>query len=731
MNDPFLDLAPARWIWLPGQRTLQNTVALFRREVVCAAPPRRATGWIVADSRYRLLVNGERTQWGPAPSDPRDQEVDPLDLTACLVAGRNVLAIEVLFYGTGDGTWPMGSPGLLLRLDIEHADGRLEQIISDEKWRCQVDRAWAPGQYKRWYLRALQEIVDARRHPHGWQNVGYDDRAWLPAAVLPGSADRPALIAGAADYLFDAGVSAIDPTSADVLKNPRLRRRTIPLMNEAEVLTCALHEAGTVAWHRDPDDWFEYRLAGTLTATHGPIPAPDIDGSYTVPTTPIGHGSLLTFVLPIHSLGWPQISITAPPGTIIDLMFQEGHDPVNGPAWLETGHYEWSRYICRGGGREDFEAFDFESLRWIQLHIRNPDGPVQVHHVGLRQRMYAWSEPAVLRSSEPALNRLFAAAINTLDNSAQDLIYDGAGRERQQYSGDVGHQLVTIRHLRGERALPARFLRTFSEGQTHEGFFLDCWPAYDRLNRMAQRTMGMTPWGPLLDHGVGFVFDHYQHWFETADLEAGREAWPRLVRQLDYLERLVRPDGLLPVEDLGLPAVWIDHHCFPKQRHKQCPFNLYTAAMLTHALAPLALARGDASTAQRATALGARLLATTQATFWNAELGLFVDNQPWLREESALVTRRDRAPYLRPRPRHGGSVWSNSWRRHHRHCPRTRRDARPLWGLVPGQCGLALPRLGRARPGRRGGARPARTLGHQPGGHRELRPGRGLGPAAR
>jgi hypothetical protein len=45
------ELAPAKWIWLPSQRTLPNTVVLFRREVYLEARPLQARGWISADSR--------------------------------------------------------------------------------------------------------------------------------------------------------------------------------------------------------------------------------------------------------------------------------------------------------------------------------------------------------------------------------------------------------------------------------------------------------------------------------------------------------------------------------------------------------------------------------------------------------------------------------------------------------------------------------------------------------
>jgi len=84
-----LNLSPARWIWYPSERTLQNTFVLFRRQLDLPEKPLRAKGWVAADSRYLLEANGQRVQWGPAPCDPRWLEVDPMDLTALLRAGAN------------------------------------------------------------------------------------------------------------------------------------------------------------------------------------------------------------------------------------------------------------------------------------------------------------------------------------------------------------------------------------------------------------------------------------------------------------------------------------------------------------------------------------------------------------------------------------------------------------------------------------------------------------------
>ena len=63
-----IDLAPARWIWLPSQRTLPNTFLLFRRELTLSGPPRRATGFVTADSRYLLTVTAGGSSGAPPPA---------------------------------------------------------------------------------------------------------------------------------------------------------------------------------------------------------------------------------------------------------------------------------------------------------------------------------------------------------------------------------------------------------------------------------------------------------------------------------------------------------------------------------------------------------------------------------------------------------------------------------------------------------------------------------------
>jgi len=288
------------------------------------------------------------------------------------------------------------------------------------------------------------------------------------------------------------------------------------------------------------------------------------------------------------------------------------------------------------GRREPVRVFDFESLRWLQLHIRNARGPVTVRDVGVRRRQFPWPHEPHVRCSDSAIQLVLDASVNTLHNSAQETIVDGMGRERQQYSGDCGHQLHAIFFAFGETGLPARFLRTFSQGMTLDGYFLDCWPAYDRLARLSQRQLGLTQWGPLLDHGIGLNFDCYHFYLHTGRTAPFAEAYPRLLKFADALRRMQGRDGLLPVESIGVPAVWIDHQAYRRQRDKQCAFNLYAAAMLETALPVLARAFGDDANARAASQFGQELRAAAVKTFWSEEHELFVVNRPWLAEEKEV-----------------------------------------------------------------------------------------------
>jgi hypothetical protein len=622
-EDKRLDLSPAQWIWYPSARTLPNTVVLFRRSFRVGSAVKKAAGWIAADSRYLLTIDGKRVQWGPAPSDPRRMEVDPIDLARLLTPGEHTLGVTVLFYGHGDGTHPIGKPGLIFTLSAIYADGSELTLHSDPSWSAFLCRSWRPGQYKRWYIRSFQEDFDSRLYPYGWDSPSFVPTPdWLPAQVLDCPATVPSAASRYPDYLMETtaerGVSCLVP-------------RSIPMLTEHPVAVERLAEAFTVRWHRPAEEYFDVLPPNAFSASPLAVPSA-AEGAWTVELD--GKDAIaLTFAFRDQSIGFPFFTIDAPRGTIVELMVQEGHTP-GGPPLLNTHFHSWSRFTS-SGGRQSFQTFDYEACKWLQLHIHGAAGRVTVSEVGLLRRVYPWPNVPKATVGEPALQRLMDASINTLHNSAQETAVDGMGRERQQYSGDGSHQLHAVQLTFGERRLPARFLSTFSQGLMLEGYFFDCWPAYDRLARIMERQINMTIWGPLLDHSIGFGFDIFHYYMYSGDLDAVREPSIRYQRFVRYLHRIRTADGLLPVTNLGTPAVWIDHYAYRggRQEHKQCAFNLYAAAMLRHAFAPLAHALGDHEWGEFAEALGTGIEKAAVRQFWSKQDGLFVNNLPWLPDE--------------------------------------------------------------------------------------------------
>jgi len=620
-TDRSLDLSPAKWIWYPSGRTLQNTFILFRKEINIDKDVNSAKGWILADSRYQLYVNGKRVQWGPAPSDPRWQEADPIDLKEYLQPGKNVIACQVCFFGTGDGTTPMGKPGFIFNLDI---DG--QKVVSDDTWMCHLARSWQPGKYKRWFLRSLQEEFDARKYPQGWDNTSFvPDDSWLKASVVSAYSDKPSICSDLYEYIWEIGG---DPSISEI------RKREIPMMNETNVPVWKLTESMWINWKQPAEDYFDMIVPDAFDVERTTIAKETSAKSYEI--NPNGSkAASLTFEFEEQGVGWPYFTIDAPEGTIIELLVHEGHE-VGGPPIINSHFNSWTRFICKEGVN-NFETFDFESFRWLQLHIRNFDRPVKVSSIGMKRRIYPWKNTPQIVLSDDTLQHIMYATINTLNNSAQETLVDGMARERQQYSGDGSHQMHPVFQAFGETRLPRRFIDTFSQGSSVDGYFMDSWPGWDRLARTIERQMQLTSWGPILDHSVGFCFDSYHYYMYTGDKESLNEVYPRLIKFFNYLVSLTNfTENLVPSEDLGMCSVYIDHDAYHQNRHKQLALNLYIAAMCENALAPLCRLFDDEENARRVAEYGKKIHEGCIEKFWDQDKKIFVNNLPWVDEDKGV-----------------------------------------------------------------------------------------------
>jgi alpha-L-rhamnosidase len=157
---------------------------LLRREFDLALPVRRARLYATARGVYELSINGLRVSdqvLAPGWTDYNKRiQYQTYDVTGLLRAGQNSVGAQL---GTG---WYAGyigpygenkhyglKPSLLVQLIVEHEDGSVSTLATDDSWRATT----GPIVYSDFLA---GESYDAREEIEGWDLAGFDDRAWNP-----------------------------------------------------------------------------------------------------------------------------------------------------------------------------------------------------------------------------------------------------------------------------------------------------------------------------------------------------------------------------------------------------------------------------------------------------------------------------------------------------------------------------------------------------------------------
>lgn len=179
----------AKWIGLSTDVNAKPA-PLLRREFAVGSPIRRARAYVCGLGYYELRLNGKKV--GDRVLDPGYTQFDQrtlyatYDVTSALQKGGNAIGVTL-----GNGwynvqplaTWHFerapwrAAPKLLLRLEIETADGRTQTIVSGEGWKAATGPIVEDSLY-------IGETVDARLEKAGWDRPGYDDAAWAPAIEM-------------------------------------------------------------------------------------------------------------------------------------------------------------------------------------------------------------------------------------------------------------------------------------------------------------------------------------------------------------------------------------------------------------------------------------------------------------------------------------------------------------------------------------------------------------------
>ena len=158
----------------------------LRREFTPGGPVRQATLYVTALGLYECRLNGQRVGDHVLAPDWTDYHrrvrYQAYDVTALLRPGANALGALVAdgWYAghLGNGGYQQYGrvPALLAQLEIVHADGSTERIVSDGAWKGGAGPLLASGL-------GLGASCDAREGVPVWDQPAFDDHAWVPATV--------------------------------------------------------------------------------------------------------------------------------------------------------------------------------------------------------------------------------------------------------------------------------------------------------------------------------------------------------------------------------------------------------------------------------------------------------------------------------------------------------------------------------------------------------------------
>ena len=185
-------LEPAGWHtqWIGAADT--NIPSLLLRHEFSVKPGlRRARINVCGLGQYELTLNGKKA--GDDFLSPgwtkydRTCLYDTRDITASLQRGKNAIGLELgngMYNVLGGGRFTkfkgsFGPQKTIAQIRLEYADGSVEFIGTDDKWRV------APGPITFSSIYGGEDC-DARLVQTGWNRPNFDESTWTPALVMNG-----------------------------------------------------------------------------------------------------------------------------------------------------------------------------------------------------------------------------------------------------------------------------------------------------------------------------------------------------------------------------------------------------------------------------------------------------------------------------------------------------------------------------------------------------------------
>ena len=172
----------ARFIWADATGTGRNRYVAFRRTFALDERPTTAMFHLFADTRYRLIVNGETVCHGPARFVLSHPEYDSIDIARYLRVGQNVVAVLVNSFGSNSFHSDVSVGGMIC-WGLMGTGPKAADLASGRAWRCMPLDAYREDTHPMSFALNPAEHLDARKLPAGWEQALYNDGDWPVATI--------------------------------------------------------------------------------------------------------------------------------------------------------------------------------------------------------------------------------------------------------------------------------------------------------------------------------------------------------------------------------------------------------------------------------------------------------------------------------------------------------------------------------------------------------------------
>ena len=436
---------------------------------------------IAAQSFYQCWFNGHWLGYGPARAPHGRLTIDEWELPCDLAQEINTVSVQVFWEGIFVFDHVLGTPGLWLAVEREDRALPLELWIAGRTGRMTTHRSSLQ--------RGWAEEIDSRQQASGWPCGKWNNSEWSrpvrrqsdPDVVLEPRDIAPyAIQMRRAQSVVFSGSCDLRQAKAhrDFYYENQPRYEDAPGSPSRQLQEEALVPSGAI----------DENLSA-LTASGS--------GSAVLGLDPEGKDRTAQLDFGQETAGLLELELEAPAGTVIDIGWSEG-------VWLESQMGCWAqsphpdgavlprefcdgrqglRYICSGNGRERFNSLFIAAFRHLRLAFRCPQGkaePIKVHQLQVRTIGHPLKREGAFACADESLNRIYQAALATMENSISDVYMDCPGRERGAYLNDSYWTTIGFQAVSADVALERRFLQQFIETQTstpHHGFIVGLYPS--------------------------------------------------------------------------------------------------------------------------------------------------------------------------------------------------------------------------------------------------------------